>query len=360
MHHRTLEVYACLAGALEDLRPNFFVLLCNMTSATKRRPQQNDDDLVLLRITFQTTMLAGKMKACLCVALAATASGFGSAPGDFVLNPCANPDAFTPQATLPGSCEGIQITDRDVCQNAGCRFSEDPQDADEPCDCGTQELCEGAGGAWSTPPCDIGHHARMSTGKACDDVHVVDAESGDTYQRRFSFWGTACCSDKVPLCCADDDDKLKSDRAWSNRARTASRLTGVHAPKTCTQRATRKRRKFVRGARMTLALRALRRAGSCKRAPARAACARGSAARRPICRGQEGDLDPRRARRSLCRRDCRCWLARKREAVVAMVRGAMMQQARTQVARPPSVPQARPPAPPSVLLSLRIVFVPES
>ena len=220
-------------------------------------------------------MLAGKMKACLCVALAATASGFGSAPGDFVLNPCANPDAFTPEATLPGSCEGIQITDRDVCQNAGCRFSEDPQDADEPCDCGTQELCEGAGGAWSTPPCNIGHHARMSTGKACDDVHVVDAESGDTYQRRFSFWGTACCSDKVPLCCADDDDKLKSDRAWSNRARTASRLTGVHAPKTCTQRATRKRRKFVRGARMTLALRALRRAGSCKRAPARAACAKG-------------------------------------------------------------------------------------
>ena len=211
MPHRTLEVYACLAGALEDLRPNFFVLLCNMTSATKRRPQQNDDDLVLLRITFQTTMLAGKMKACLCVALAATASGFGSAPGDFVLNPCANPDAFTPEATLPGSCEGIQITDRDVCQNAGCRFSEDPQDADEPCDCGTQELCEGAGGAWSTPPCDIGHHARMSTGKACDDVHVVDAESGDTYQRRFSFWGTACCSDKVPLCCADDDNKLKSD-----------------------------------------------------------------------------------------------------------------------------------------------------
>ena len=122
-----------------------------------------------------------------------------------MLNPCANPDAFMPEATLPSSCE-VQITDRDVCQNAGCSFSEDPQDADEPCDCNTQELCEGAGGAWSTPPCNMG---RMPAGKACDDVD--DEESGHTYQRRFSWWGTACCSDKVPLCCADDDDKLKSD-----------------------------------------------------------------------------------------------------------------------------------------------------
>ena len=89
-------------------------------------------------------MLVGKMKAWLCAALAATASGFGSFSGDFVHNPCANPDKFTPEATLPGGCEGIQITDRDVCQNAGCHFSSLPQDADDPCDCDTQELADTA------------------------------------------------------------------------------------------------------------------------------------------------------------------------------------------------------------------------
>ena len=128
-------------------------------------------------------MLVGKMKAWLCAALAATASGFGSFSGDFVHNPCANPDKFTPEAMLPGSCEG----------------------ADED----TQELCEGAGGVWSTSPCNAGHHAGMSTSGACDDV--VDAQSGETYQQRFFWWGTACCSDQVPLCCADDDVKLASD-----------------------------------------------------------------------------------------------------------------------------------------------------
>jgi hypothetical protein len=156
-------------------------------------------------------MLVGKMKAWLCAALAATASGFGSFSGDFVHNPCANPDKFTPEATLPGSCEGIQITDHDVCQNAGCRFSARPEDDDDPCDCNTQELCEGAGGAWSRLPCNLGHHAGMSTSGACHDVVDAQSQSGETYQQRFSWWGSACCSDRVPLCCADNDVKLASD-----------------------------------------------------------------------------------------------------------------------------------------------------
>ena len=89
--------------------------------------------------TFVTDFDAcGKMRALLCAAFAATASGFGSIPGELVRNPCANPDTYTPEAMLPGHCHGVETIGRDVCQTAGCDYSEDPQDAHDPCGCDTQ------------------------------------------------------------------------------------------------------------------------------------------------------------------------------------------------------------------------------
>ena len=155
------------------------------------------------------TGFVGKMKALLCAAFAATASGFGSIPGELVRNPCANPDTYTPEAMLPGHCHGVETIGRDVCQTAGCDYSEDPQDAHDPCGCDTQGHCEGAGGVWMTPPCHTGGHAGLTTGGACNDV--FDAQTGETRRGRLSWWATACCSDQVPLYCADDDVKVKSD-----------------------------------------------------------------------------------------------------------------------------------------------------
>ena len=156
------------------------------------------------------------MKAWLCAGLAATASGFGSVPGEEgpIFNPCANPNAFTPDGTVTffGDCVGDETTDLAVCVAKGCRFSARPEDADDPCSCDTQELCEGSGNGtvWSVPQCtDVSFPAG-----ACLDMLLEEdgeTETNTTRQQAFALWGHACCNDQVPICCGDDDIKIAKD-----------------------------------------------------------------------------------------------------------------------------------------------------
>ena len=163
------------------------------------------------------------MKAWLCAGLVATASGFGSVPGEEgtrvvggqIFNPCANPNAFTPDGTVTsfGECFGDETTDLAVCVAKGCRFSARPEDAYDPCSCETQELCEGfgSGTVWSVPQCT---NVDFPAAGACLDMLLEEdgeTETNTTRQQAFALWGHACCNGQAPICCGDDDIKIAKD-----------------------------------------------------------------------------------------------------------------------------------------------------
>ena len=116
------------------------------------------------------------MKAWLCAGLAATASGFGSLPGEEgrSSNPCANPNAFTPDGTLRDAPDG----------NAN----------------------------WQSQRCTDAMN--VPAAGACLDMLLEadgETETSTTRQEAFAWWAKDCCNDQVPICCGDDDISVARD-----------------------------------------------------------------------------------------------------------------------------------------------------